>query len=263
MGAQWHRRRTQTERSEYVLKMQGKRALITGGTAGLGAAIAKLLASSGARCAVNYANNSARAEETLASLSGTDHVLVQGSPFTQDGAHSIVKEAIQKLGGLDYIVSNAGWTKFANFKDLNALDEDAWDRCYAANVKSHLWIMQAAEEDLARNNGSCVIIASTAGLRPGGSSMAYSVSKSATIHLSTCLAASLAHKNITVNCVSPGLMKTDWASGFSDEQYKKMEDASALGRIAAVDDVASVAVGFLTNRSVTGQNMEVSAGYAM
>jgi len=242
-----------------TMALTGKRALITGGSAGLGAAIATKLASLGVVCAVNYAGNTERAEKLLASLPGSGHVLVRGSMFLKPDAQKVVKDAISQLGGLDMIVSNAGWTKFADFSDLDALADEDWDQCYAANVKSHLWVMQAARAELKRNEGSFLITASVAGIRPGGSSMAYAVSTAAGIHLAASLAKACA-PHITVNCISPGLLDTEWSKGFQQEHLEKIKKASALGRIPSLDDCADTAVMLLQSRSITGQNIEVSAG---
>ncbi|KAM0755134.1 NAD(P)-binding protein [Meredithblackwellia eburnea MCA 4105] len=242
--------------------MQGKRALVTGGSAGLGAAIVQKLAKEGVICAVNYANDSVRAEKLVASLEGKGHVSVKGSPFTKEGATNVVHDAIKALSGLDFIVSNAGATKFGNFTDLNSVDEAGWDLCYNANVKSHLWMMQAGQEELKKNKGAFLITASTAGLKPSGSSMAYAVSKAGTIHLCKSLAKACA-PDIRVNAVAPGLLMTDWSKDFSEAQVQMSKEASVLKRLAEVNDVADTFVMLVKNQSITGQIVECSAGFGM
>ncbi|KAK9893257.1 short chain dehydrogenase [Cystobasidium minutum MCA 4210] len=243
--------------------MHGKRILVTGGSAGLGAAVVKHLAARGAICAINFASDENRAKELVASLEGASkHVLVRGSMFEKQDAQEVVAKAIQQLGGLDGVVSNAGWTRFGQFDDLNSVSDEDWQLCYKRNVLSHLWVMQAARAELAQNHGSFVITASVAGLLPSGSSMAYAVSKAGAIHLTKSLAKAC-KPEITVNCVSPGVLKTDWSKSFSEAQLADTISANALGRLAELDDCAETILMLLQTKSVTGQNIEISAGYRL
>lgn len=103
-----------------MVSLQGKRALITGGTRGVGALVASMLAQKGVRLALNYASNKERAEETLKTLAGEGHAVVKGDAFTREGIAEIVQSAKDALGGLDIVVSNAGWTAFSpNFNDIS------------------------------------------------------------------------------------------------------------------------------------------------
>jgi NADP-dependent 3-hydroxy acid dehydrogenase YdfG len=150
-----------------------KRSGTSGGSAGLGASIASKLADEGCTVAINYANSTERAEKTLASLSGQGHVAIQADAFTKEGMQSLIVQAIEKLGGLDILILNSSWTKFGDFKDLNALEDDDWRLVYERNVLANLWATQAAEKELKKNQGTIVITSSRAGLIAGGSSMAY------------------------------------------------------------------------------------------
>jgi NADP-dependent 3-hydroxy acid dehydrogenase YdfG len=153
-----------------------KRSRTSGGSAGLGASIASKLANEGCKVAINYANSTERAEKTLASLSGQGHVAIQADAFTKEGMQSLIAQAIEKLGGLDILILNSSWTKFGDFKDLNALEDDDWRLVYERNVLANLWATQAAEKELKKNQGAIVITSSRAGLIAGGSSMAYCAS---------------------------------------------------------------------------------------
>ncbi|EJT51955.1 short chain dehydrogenase/reductase [Trichosporon asahii var. asahii CBS 2479] len=101
-----------------MIDLKGKRALVTGGSRGLGAEISKQLADRGCKVAVNYAASKDRAEETVKSLKGDGHVLVQGDVFSRAGVEAVAKEAKEKLGGVDIVISNAGWTKIAPWSDI-------------------------------------------------------------------------------------------------------------------------------------------------
>ncbi|WOO79886.1 Granaticin polyketide synthase putative ketoacyl reductase 2 [Vanrija pseudolonga] len=243
--------------------IEGKRALITGGSAGLGAAVAQALAAKGARIAINYSSNAERAQQTLSGLAGQGHVLVQGDVFSHDGIKEVVAKAQKELNGaIDIVISNAGWTKFAPFTDLNAVADADWEKMYRANVLSHLWLAQATEADLKKTGGSFLISASVAGLRPSGSSMAYSVSKAALVHLTKCLAKALA-PSARVNAVAPGLILTDWSAGFTKEQIDFATNAAALKKTSELDDLANTFVSLAENSSITGQIVEVSAGLGL
>ncbi|WWD19958.1 hypothetical protein CI109_104431 [Kwoniella shandongensis] len=234
-----------------------KRALITGGSAGIGAEVARSLAQRGARVAINYSSNRSRAEETLKTLTGEGHFLVEGNAFDREDISRVVTEALGKLGGLDIVISNAGWTTFGQFKDIRAVNDDGWIQCYSSNVLSHLWLMQACQEELRKQKGSFIVSSSVAGLRPSGSSMAYS-----TIHLVKSLALACA-PDIRVNTVAAGVMLTEWSKGFTEEQIAEVKRVNALGQVTSVEDVAGVYVMLAENTSMTGQCIEVSSGFQL
>ena len=132
-------------------------------------------------------------------------------------------------------MSNAGWTRITNFSNLDEgmLEED-WDKCFLYNVKSHLWLLHAARKELEKTEGAFITTASVAGLRPGGSSLPYSVTKAALIHLSKCLA-TLCGPKIRVNTLSPGLILTDWGLKFGEERIAQVTKASKLKRLASLE----------------------------
>ena len=210
-------------------------ALITAGSAGLGAAVAELFARNGMRVVVNYASNAQRAEDFVARLKSistlqpqegrTDYHAVKADLSSRADVERLVEDAVRamtpegqpekKKKKLDVVFSNGGWTHIRTLLDLddNMADED-WDRCFTMNVKSHLWLMHAARpyleaswDDEARESGCFVTTASLAGVKVSGSSLAYAVTKAAQLHLAKGLAMIAAPK-IRVNSVSPGLLLT-------------------------------------------------------
>lgn len=167
-----------------------KVALVTAGSAGLGAAIARLLARDlGYSVIINYSQNATRAEELIRELQdkaepkdGLDPPIfraIKADLHDKADVARLVEEAAAETGDrLDVVVSNFGWTRMTNFANLDeGLDEDDWDRCYNANVKSHLWLFNAARKYLEEANkcdeGSAVFVstASTAGVKAAGSSL--------------------------------------------------------------------------------------------
>ncbi|SPO03168.1 related to cis-1,2-dihydro-1,2-dihydroxynaphthalene dehydrogenase [Cephalotrichum gorgonifer] len=261
-----------------------KVALVTAGSAGLGAAIAKVLALDlGMSVTINYSNNATRAEALVAKFreahasrpvkDGLDMPVfraIKADIFSKDEIRRLVSETTDASGGrLDVVISNAGWTQIRNFSDLDdGIFEDDWDRCYNSNVKSHLWLFHAArkhlEEANEREKGSAVFVstASIAGVKPSGSSLPYAVSKAAQIHLMKSLA-SICAPSIRVNSVSPGLLLTEWGLSFPPEKIAEAKETNKLKTIATVEDVAEHVRAFVVSNSVTGQNSIIDAGLSL
>ncbi|ERT03416.1 hypothetical protein HMPREF1624_01731 [Sporothrix schenckii ATCC 58251] len=252
-----------------------KVALVTASSAGLGAACVKALAPH-FRVVVNYYSRPEKAAEVIREATtirsfydlpaGTPRFLaLQADVSDRAGIQQLVSEAVDRMGRLDVVVSNAGWTRVTDFMDLeDQLREEDWDRCYNANVKSHLWLLHAAKPFLeqADGGGSLVVVASLAGVRPSGSSVAYAVSKAAAIHLTKCLALVCGPK-VRCNAVSPGLLMTEWGRRFSDAQIQQATDKTALRRLATIEDVADQVKTLALSQSMTGQNVVVDGGVAI
>jgi NAD(P)-dependent dehydrogenase (short-subunit alcohol dehydrogenase family) len=165
-------------------------ALVTASSAGLGAATACALASSGVRVVVNYLSSREKADQLIQDLSRSAPVLkaeddgegpadqlprfisIQADASSRAELTRLVNESAAAMGRLDVVVSNQGWTKIRNFYDLDDnLDESDWDKCFNTNVKSHLFLFQAARKYLEATEGSFITTASLAGVIPSGSSL--------------------------------------------------------------------------------------------
>ncbi|XDG06505.1 hypothetical protein ABKA04_006120 [Annulohypoxylon sp. FPYF3050] len=248
-------------------------ALITAGSAGLGAAASRLFAKNGFRVIVNYANNEERANKLLAELPALstlpsdspneNFAVIKADLGSRDDINRLVKETVDRFGRLDVIFSNGGWTRFRGLTSIddNAHEED-WDRTFNLNVKSHMWLMHAAKKHLDETEGAFITTASIAGVIPSGSSLPYAVTKAAQIHLVKALAVMAAPK-IRVNSVAPGLLLTDWAENFSDEIKQGHIQKTKLKRAVTVEDVAEQVLLFAKSRSITGVNVVVDAGYTL
>ncbi|ODH44287.1 hypothetical protein ACO22_00907 [Paracoccidioides brasiliensis] len=243
----------------YCLK--GRNILITGGSRGLGALVAKKFAAEGSNIAINYVSNEARAKGTAEELEkkyNAKVVLVQADVGIQADCIRLVKETIARLGGLDIVISNAGWTKFSRFGDLNGLNEAEWDKCWATNVKANLHIFREAETTFNANpeGGVFIMTSSTAGISQAGSSMAYSVSKAAGLHLMKALASTQGSK-IRTNAVLPGLILTEWGEKFLKEAINGYEEKAVLKHVPDLEDCADVFITLAKNTSMTGQQIQV------
>ncbi|KAK1992957.1 short chain dehydrogenase [Colletotrichum falcatum] len=241
-------------------------ALITAGSAGLGAAAAKVFVSNGFRVVINYSNNVERAEklaEELKTSTGPNVIAIQADLGSRDAILKLVDGTIKEMGRLDVVFSNGGWTCFRGIMNLDDnVVEDDWDRCFNMNVKSHLWLMHAAKKHLDETEGAFITTASIAGIGASGSSLAYAVTKAAQIHLAKVLAVIAAPK-IRVNTVSPGLLLTDWGSRFPDEIKDAHIQKTMLKRAATVEDVAEQVYTLAKSKSITGVNVVVDGGYTL
>lgn len=244
------------------MTLAGKVALITGGGTGLGRAIALQLAQEGMGLAIAYSRSQADAEALVAELraAGREAAAFQADLEQTAEAERLVGGVASAYGRLDLLIHNAGTTRFIPFSDLDAVDETIWDELFAVNTRAAFFLARAAAPLLRQNGGGQIITTSSvAGIKPVGSSLPYSVSKAALIHLTKGLAVALA-PDIRVNTVAPGLLITRWVAGFSEEQLKRMSESVPLKKPPEVADVAATFVMLAKNTSMTGQVIVVDAG---
>lgn len=250
-----------------TLKLKGKTALITGGSAGLGAAIARQLAAENVNLAINYNNSEERAvklAEELASEFGIKTVTIKGDIFDTSVGSKLVNETVDKLGGLDIVISNAGWTKIVPYDDLDALDDELWDGCFNVNVKAHFYLFKAAKKifDQNEDGGTFIVSASVAGRIVYGSSIPYAVSKAALIHLVRMLAKTQGPK-VRIHAVCPGLLLTEWGQRFSPERIEKTKNMSPINTLADVDETAAQFVLLSKLSTSTGSIVSMDGGISI
>lgn len=258
-----------------------KVALVTASSAGLGAACVKALAPH-YRVVVNYYSRPEKAESLIkeaeqipiatqpaangsATGSSPRFTAIKADLGERSEIQRLVQETVDKMGRLDVVVSNQGWTRLTNFFNLDdQVVEDDWDKCFNFNVKSHLWLLYAAKPHLSKSEGggAFVTVASLAGVRPSGSSLPYAVTKAAQIHLMKGLA-TICGKEVRVNSVSPGLMMTEWGAKFPEAKVKATKEKAALKDTATPEDVAEQVRTLAMSRSITGQNIVIDCGIAI
>jgi 3-oxoacyl-[acyl-carrier protein] reductase len=249
--------------------MQGKRAIVTGGGTGLGAATAVGLAKRGVSVCVNYASSAEAAEKVAEECRGlgVDAFAMKADVSEDDQCRALVAAAVERFGGLEVLINNAGITKFAKHADLDALSADDFMRLYKVNVVSMYQMIRAAREHLAADGkGAVVNVSSIAGVTGAGSSVAYTATKGAINTMTLSLARALA-PSIRINAVCPGYIASGWYTkhaGAEAEAARSAEIArlTPLKVVSHPEDVAEVVLFYASpaSRHVTGEFMLVDAG---
>ncbi len=245
--------------------LNGKVAVVTGSSRGLGRAIAVKLASLGAKVVVNYYTNSDGANETLRLIrdAGGEAIVMQADVSVFAEAQKLVQTAIEHFGRLDILVNNAGTTRDTL---LVRMSEEDWDVVLDTNLKSVFSCCQAAQRTMLRQRyGRIVNISSIAGLVGNAGQTNYTASKAGMIGFSKALAKEVGSRNITVNVVAPGYIPTDLASTIPPDLLAKGMEIMPLGRPGVPEDIAN-AVAFLVSEEgnyITGQVLAVDGGLAM
>ncbi|MEU6983456.1 glucose 1-dehydrogenase [Streptomyces sp. NPDC046324] len=235
-------------------------ALVTGSSSGIGAAIARRLAAAGIRVVVNSARSAEAGRALAAEL--PDAVYVRADVSDEAQAAGLVASAVEAYGRLDILVNCAGTTRFIPHDDLGAATPDVWRHLYDVNVIGVWQTVTAAVPHLRERGAGCVVnISSQAGVRPGGSSIPYAVSKAAVNHMTKLLAKTLG-PDVRVNAVAPGFIDTPWFDGVegADEAKARVAGAVPLRRVGRPEDIAG-AVFDLTNAAyITGEVLLVDGG---
>jgi 3-oxoacyl-[acyl-carrier protein] reductase len=249
------------------MKIGSSVCLVTGGGTGIGRATALELAKQGAGAvAISYntsREDALRAQQEIQAIGCTAFVIqadVRSDPEVRRMVHSVV----DRFRRLDILVNNAGTTTFIPLKELDALTDEVWDSTFETNLRGTFYCSRAAAAELRKSKGAIVNVASIAGLRAAGSSIAYAVSKAGVIHLTRVLAIALAPE-IRVNCVAPGMIETRWydrspAAGALDAERSRVASETPLARTGKAEDVAVSIVDLLQSDHITGETVVIDGG---
>jgi 3-oxoacyl-[acyl-carrier protein] reductase len=223
------------------MDLRGKTAIVTGSAVGVGRATALDLARRGANVVINYSRSEAEAREAvgLVKAEGARALLVKADVSHDEQVQSMVRNTVEAFGALHVLVNNAATTHFVPFDDLDGMKEEFWDDIYAVNVKGLFFCCRAAAKAMREHSepGAIVNIASVAGVRSVGSSLAYACSKAAVINMTVGLARVLGPQ-VRVNCVAPGFIDTRWLRGGLGEQVFEAAKAQQ-SRVAPLRDVCT------------------------
>lgn len=244
------------------MRLEGRVAVVTGGSRGIGAAIARRLAADGAKVVVNYNRNVQEAARVVDQIvvAGGKAVAVQADVADLAQIRHLFSVTMETYGRLDILVNNAG---VAAFRPLDAIDAAHFEHLFTVNVRGVLFATQEAARCFGESGGRIVNISSgSAQAAPPGASV-YSASKAAVETMTRSHAAELGPRNITVNAIAPGLIRTDMlAEVIPAERQRILIENTPLRRLGAPEEIADV-VAFLASddaRFITGQLLGVSGG---
>jgi 3-oxoacyl-[acyl-carrier protein] reductase len=252
------------------MELHGVQALITGGSSGIGRAVALALAEAGADAvAVDYHRREDDARSTCEAIEarGARAIAIRADVGVARDVERMVEQVVERLGGLDVLVNDAGYTEMIPFRDLDAISEEMWDRVMAVNVKGPFLCSRAAAPSLRRAGGAIVNVSSVAGMFATGSSLPYGVSKAALTQLTRALALALAPA-VRVNGVAPGVVASPWFGHLlGDERAKDVFEtakaATPLRRTLEPTDVSQIVLALLTADAVTGETVVIDGGRAI
>lgn len=247
-----------------MFDLTGKVAIVTGSSKGIGRAVAEALARAGAKVVVSSRTAEA-CEPVVAALrqEGREAVAIPCHIGKRGDVEGLIEKTRRQWGRIDILVCNAAVNPY--YGPMTGLTDDAFGKVMESNVRSNLWLANLVQPEMAaRRDGAIIIVSSIGGLRGTGSLGIYAISKAADMQLARNLAVEWGPHNIRVNCIAPGLVRTDFAKALWDnpEYLARTEQRTPLRRIGEPDDIAGAAV-FLASRAgswLTGQTIVIDGG---
>lgn len=247
------------------MQLDGKVALVTGASRGIGRAVAIALAKNGAKIAVNYAGNQAAAEEVkqIIEQNGGEAILVQADVSNAESVDAMVAQVMDVFGRIDILVNNAGITRDTLLMRMKEAD---WNAVIQTNLTGVFYVTKAVSKIMMKQrSGKIVNMSSVVGLMGNAGQANYAAAKAGVIGFTKSMAKELAARNITVNAIAPGFIATDMTAVLSDKVKEDLATKIPMGRLGEADDIAA-AVLFLVSDSasyITGQTLNVDGGMVM
>lgn len=246
-------------------KLSGKTAIITGGSRGIGAEIARKFAADGAKVVVNYSGSQEKAEAVVADIeaNGGTAIAVKANVADAESVKAMVDETMKTFGSVDILVNNAGITR-DNL--MMRMKDDEWDDVININLKGVFICTKAVTRQMMKQrSGRIVNIASIVGVMGNAGQANYVAAKAGVIGLTKTTARELASRGITANAVAPGFITTDMTEKLSEDVQKAMMGQIPLGRFGAPEDVAKAALFLASDDAsyMTGQTLHLDGGMVM
>jgi NAD(P)-dependent dehydrogenase (short-subunit alcohol dehydrogenase family) len=247
--------------------LTGKTAIVTGSSRGIGRAIAIALAGAGAKVVVS-SRKAPACDAVVAEIAkaGGTALAIPCNIGHKDQLQALVQQTRERLGPIDILVCNAAVNPY--YGPLAEIPDEAYDRTMGSNVKSNLWLASMVQSDMAaKREGSIIIVSSIAAVKGTATLGAYALSKAADFQLARNLAVEFGPHNIRVNCIAPGLVKTDFARALweNPDLLQRTLRATPLGRLGEPEDMAGLAVFLASPASsfITGQAIIADGGVTL
>ena len=247
------------------MKLEGKKALVTGASRGIGRAIALALAAEGADVAVNYAGSEAAAKEVAAEIEamGRKAFVIQADISSNAAATEMIDKVVTEFGRIDILVNNAGITRDGL---LMRMKEEDWDAVLTTNLKGVFNCTKASIKYMMKQRaGHIVSISSVVGLMGNAGQANYAAAKAGVIGFTKAVAKEVAARGITVNAVAPGFIQTDMTKVLSEKVVEGMKASIPLARLGDPEDIAKAVVFLASDDAsyITGQTLNVDGGMVM
>lgn len=244
-----------------MFSLEGKNALVTGATGGIGESIARALHAQGAT--VSLSGTRAEKLEALAVDLGERAFVTPANLSDREAVMGLLPAAEEKMGSVDILVNNAGITRDNIFMRMK---DEEWDQVLEVNLTSGFLLCRAAIKGMMkRRNGRIIGITSVVGVTGNPGQVNYAAAKSGMIGMYKSLAREVASRNITVNCIAPGFIETAMTDALNDKQKESILTSVPAGRLGTADEIASAATYLASGEAayVTGQTLHVNGGMAM
>lgn len=245
--------------------LEGKVAIVTGASRGIGRSVAIALAKAGAKVIINYAGNVAAAEEvkTIIEAAGGQGMLMQADVANDEAVASMVKETMESFGRIDILVNNAGITR-DNL--LMRMKEGDWDAVMNTNLKGVFMCTKAVSRVMMKQKyGKIINMTSVVGLTGNAGQSNYAAAKAGVIGFTKSMAKELASRGITVNAIAPGFINTDMTTVLPEQVKEELVTKIPAGHLGSPDDVAAAVVFLVSDGAnyITGQTLNVDGGMVM
>ena len=245
--------------------LDGKCALVTGASRGIGRAVALKLASEGAKVALNFAGNEAAADAVKQEIeaAGGEAILVKADVANEAAVQDMVQKTADAFGRIDILVNNAGITRDGL---LARMKEEDWDAVLSTNLKGVFLTTKAAAKLMMKQRaGRIVNMASVVGVTGNAGQANYSAAKAGVIGFTKTIAKELASRGITANAVAPGFIDTDMTAGLPDKAKEAALSGIPLGRMGTPEDIAAAVLFLVSDQAsyITGQVLNVDGGMVM